>query len=338
MKLGAWIHDYDPSTADAPGADFASQVAAAATAGLVGVRGYHVGYSERIAPLLEKHDLSLVAGITVDAEALVSDWRSQVKLVELERTVGLGCRLEAICVGNELREGGDAWESKRFTARLSYALARVLDEYRSWLDDRGIEVPLTYAMEGIVFDGSGRFREHLWPLVDALDIVSINLYPMTEAHWRDFTAFDVSAAFLRERKAWRREIARYEAQLREIMDVLAGAEKPVFLSEMGFPSGVGYEINGTIDGKEHIRPVSDNKQFAVRMSEYMDLLAAVSEDYNGLLQAAYFYEWWDNHRHQKIWNVERSPIHTCFGLCDHQGNPKLDIAALVDRAHRRGSV
>jgi hypothetical protein len=327
VKLGAWIHNYGVDTAGVR-----DQFRAAARFGLAGVRGYSVEYSERVAPWLAEDGLSLVAGIHVDEHALVTDWRSQVKLDELERTVALGCRLEAICVGNELREGGDAWESKRFTARISYALARVVEEYRLWLDARGDSTRLTYAMEGIVFGPDGAFREHLWPLVDALDVVSINLYPMTEAHWRDFSAFDVSADFLRTSCAWRRAISKYEAHLRSTLDVVAPRGKPLFLSEMGFPSGVGYRIDGTIDGKDQVRPVSDTVAFGDRMAEYVDLLATASRDYDGLLEAAYFYEWWDNHRHSKIWNVEQSPIHTCFGLCDEEGTPKLDISDLVRRA------
>jgi hypothetical protein len=65
------------------------------------------------------------------------------------------------------------------------------------------------------------------------------------------------------------------------------------------------------------------------MREYVEILTSVSRDYSGRLEAAYFYEWWDNHRHRKIWNVEQSPIHTCFGLCDHTGRPKLPISELV---------
>ena len=378
MRIGAWVHDFDTPDLD-------EHFAAVAAAGLRSVRGYSVDYSEKVAPAVKRHGLSLVAGLSVDSEALLADWRSQVKLDELERTINLDCPIEAICVGNELREGGDAWESKRFSARLSFALARVLDEYRAWLEDRGYPVAtvssagdpagrsaraevepaaissagdpadrsdgsevepagvvsggsgdrcvrLTYAMEGIVFDSDGRFKDHLWPLIDRLDIVSINLYPMTEAHWRDFGAFEVSASFLLERKTWRREISKYEAHLRSTMDVLAGCGKPVMLSEMGFPSGIGYRIDGTIDGNDRVWPVSDNDAFAERMHEYVELLSAVSRDYDDLLEAVYFYEWRDNHHHRKIWNIEKSPIHTCFGLCDHEGTPKLDISALVRSA------
>ncbi|MFW5688166.1 MAG: hypothetical protein ACOC1U_01235 [Spirochaetota bacterium] len=325
MKLGAWIHDHSDGDA---GREFEH----AARSGIASVRGYGVDYSERVAPLVREHGLSLLAGIHVDSAALVEDWRTQVKLDELERTVKLDAPLEAICVGNELREGGDAWESKRFTSRLSYGLVRVLEAYHEWLAREGVEARLTYAMEGIVFDEDGSFKEHLWPLIDELDVVSLNLYPMTEAHWRDFTAFDVSAAFLRENRPWRRQMSAYEAHLRRVMEVLEAKAKPVFLSEMGFTSGVDYRIEGMIDGKDHVRPVHDEQAFESRMREYVELLASVSRDYEDRLEAVYFYEWWDNHSHSKIWNIEQSPIHTCFGLCDHEGREKLDVAALVSLA------
>ena len=327
MKLGAWIHDH-------AGTDVRAHFDAAARAGIASVRGYSVDYSEKVAPWVREHGLTLVAGLHVDERALVDDWRSQVKLDELERTVALDCELEAICVGNELREGGDDWGTKRFTARLSYGLARVLEEYHRWLDRNGSNARLTYAMESLVFDDAGRFREHLWPLVDELDVVSMNLYPMTAAHWQGFDAFDINAAFLRTDKAWRRAMSRYESHLRRVMDVLESRGKPAFLSEMGFPSGVGYRIDGTIDGRDRILPEHDTAAFEARMRAYVDLLARVSADYDGLLEATYFYEWWDNHHHPKIWNVEQSPIHTCFGLCDHEGVAKLDVAALVARAER----
>ncbi|MFW6288968.1 MAG: hypothetical protein ACOC2Q_04230 [Spirochaetota bacterium] len=127
MIIGAWIHN----TGDT---GFAEQFSAAARAGLSSVRGYSIGYSELVAPFVRENDLSIVSGIHVDAE---------------------------------LRERGDDWNAKRFTARLSFGLARVIDEYRSWLDARGHPVPLTYAMEGIVFDDRGDFREHLWPATTA---------------------------------------------------------------------------------------------------------------------------------------------------------------------------
>jgi hypothetical protein len=179
VKIGAWIHTMD----DVPLED---QIALASENGLATIRCYHYGYAEQAAPALKRAGMSLLAGMHVDAQALVSDWRSQVRLDELARYHELGVPLEAVCVGNELREGGDEPDKKRFTARLSFGLANVLDTYRRWLDEHGYGTPLTYAMEGIVFDREGRFHEWVWPLVDACDIVSLNAYPMGNRAW--FTA------------------------------------------------------------------------------------------------------------------------------------------------------
>ncbi len=322
MKLGAWIHDHSDRA-------LRTQVGHAAEAGIRTLRGYTPEYCAKVAPWAKERGLSLMAGIPVSSKDLVRDWKSQVRLDVLERVARLPCKIEAICVGNELREGGDAWERKRFTARLSFGLARVIETYRAWLIDRGLPFRLTYAMEGIVFDDARRFKEHLWPLVEACDVVSLNLYPMSAAHWRDFAAFEVNRAFLEDRKAWRRAISDYESMLRRTMDVLALADKALFLSEMGFPSGVGYRVQGRIGENEHIRPKHDAAAFSARMQEYVRLLAEVSADYDKRLETAYFYEWWDNHYHRKIWNVEKSPIHTCFGLCDETGTEKVDVAELV---------
>jgi hypothetical protein len=73
------------------------------------------------------------------------------------------------------------------------------------------------------------------------------------------------------------------------------------------------------------------------MHEFMSLIARVNEEYKGRIQALYFYEWRDNLYHKKIWNVEQSPIHTTFGLCDSWGVPKFDIKRLVESIERTGS-
>src|SRR4030095_1192325 len=132
----------------------------------------------------------------VDSGALVVDWRSQVRLDELEAYQALGVPLEAICVGNEFRESGEAADKKRFTARLSFGLANLLHECRRWLDDHGFQTPLTYAMEGIVFDKQGLFYECLGPLVDACDMVGVNFYPRTAEGWFPFGAFEEGRRFL----------------------------------------------------------------------------------------------------------------------------------------------
>jgi hypothetical protein len=116
MKVGTWIHDYDDVSLD-------EQIELAAENGLQTIRSYHIGYAEGVVEALKRTGMSLLAGMPVDAEAMIADWRSQVRLDELARYHELGVPLEGICVGNELREGGDAPDNKRFTARLSFGLA-----------------------------------------------------------------------------------------------------------------------------------------------------------------------------------------------------------------------
>jgi hypothetical protein len=113
MKVGTWIHDYDDVSLD-------EQIELAAENGLQTIRSYHIGYAEGVVEALKRTGMSLLAGMPVDAEAMIADWRSQVRLDELARYHELGVPLEGICVGNELREGGDAPDNKRFTARLSF--------------------------------------------------------------------------------------------------------------------------------------------------------------------------------------------------------------------------
>ena len=88
----------------------------------------------------------------VEAKALAADWRSQVWLRELAQIHDPGVELEGVCVRNELCQGGDAFDTRRFTAQLASGLTSVLETYRRWMSARGLAVPLTYAMEGIVFD------------------------------------------------------------------------------------------------------------------------------------------------------------------------------------------
>jgi hypothetical protein len=318
VKTGAWIHSHD----DVP---LEEQIALAAQSGLQTVRSYHIGYVEKAVPALRQTRLSLLAGIHVDAGALLEDWRSQVRLDELARYHELGVPLEAVCVGNELREGGDEPDKKRFTARLSFGLANVLTTYRRWLDEHGYATPLTYAMEGIVFDQEGYFHEWLWPLIDACDVVSLNAYPMDHRAWFTFDAFDESRRFLCD--AWVRNdrLVLFELRLRRALAQLERADKPVFLSETGFPSAVGYRM----EGERLVVPESDNARYGEAMREFIELIRRVNANYGGRIQALYFYEWRDNLHHSKIWNIEQSPIHVAFGLCDRFGVPKFDIKALV---------
>jgi hypothetical protein len=320
MKIGTWIHSHD----DVP---LEEQIATAAKNGLQTIRSYHFGYAERVASALQETGMSLLAGMHVDAQALIEDWRSQVRLDELAQYHELGVSLEAICVGNELREGGDAPDKKRFTARLSFGLANVLDTYRRWLDEQGYTTPLTYAMEGIVLDRQGAFNEWLWPLVDACDVVSLNLYPMDNAAWFTFDAFEESRCFLCDARTRNDRLALFELHLRRALQQLEGVDKPMLMSEIGFPSAVGYRM----EGERLVVPENDNARYGEAMREFVKLIRQVNSDYDGRIQALYFYEWRDNLYHRKIWNVEQSPIHVAFGLCDRFGVPKFDIKELVGR-------
>jgi len=332
MKIGAWIHGYD----DVP---LAEQVALATESGLETIRSYHLGYAEKVAPALQQTGMSLLAGIPVDAAALVRDWRSQVRLDELARYHELGVPLEALCVGNELREGGDEPDKKRFTARLSFGLANVIRAYRQWLDEHGYTTPLTYAMEGIVFDPAGYFNEWLWPLVDACDVVSLNLYPMGDEAWFTFGAFEESRCFLSDAKTRHDRLALFEFQLRRALQALEHAGKPLILTETGFPSAVGYHLEeapsppaplpGRERGEALVVPESDGARYRLAMREFATLVHQANADYDGRIRALYFYEWRDNLHHAKIWNVEQSPIHVAFGLCDRFGVPKFPIQELV---------
>jgi hypothetical protein len=317
MKIGAWIHEGDLSLEE--------QIITAKASGLSSIRSYALDYSQRAAPILKKHDMTLLAGMHIDGEALAADWRSQVRLEELGEIFNLDVVLEGICVGNELRQGGDEFDKKRFTARLSFGLANVLDAYRAWMNEKGISTPLTYAMEGIVFDEFGNFFEWVWPLIDACDFVSINLYPMGIPEWHSFGAFDESRKFLSDRKVRNDRLVLYELQLRRVLDQLESVDKAMMFSETGFPSAIGYQL----EDEKLVVPETDSELYLSAMQEFFDRIQSVNDDYGGRIKALYFYEWRDNLYHQKIWNVEESPIHVAFGLCDRFGNPKFDIRKLI---------
>jgi len=319
VQIGAWIHAEEGPSLD-------QQISLAAENGLRTIRCYEYRYAETVASALKKHSLSLLAGMDIQLDDLVRDWRSQVRLEELAAYQALGVPLEAICVGNELREGGDAADKKRFTARLAFALANVLHDYRRWLDEHSVQTPLTYAMEGIVFDSQGRFHEWLWPLVDACDIVGVNFYPMTAEGWFTFSAFEESRRFLCDARRRHDRLVAFEHGLRTLLGQLEGVHKPLILTETGFPSAVGYHR----EGERLVVPESDHQRYAEAMREFLAVIKRVDADYGNPIRALYFYEWRDNLCHDKIWNIEQSPIHTAFGLCDCHGVPKMDIKALLE--------
>jgi hypothetical protein len=317
MKIGAWFQSHT----DLP---LETQIEQAAHNGLTTLRSYEINYSKKVLPVLKQTGMSLMAGMDIKDGELLADWRSQVRLDELAQYHALGFPLETICVGNELRENGSAPHQKRFTARLAFGLANVLSTYRHWLDEHGYHTPLTYAMEGIVFDREGYFNEWVWPVIDACDIISLNLYPMDHAAWYTFGAFEESRLFLRDSKIRHERLTLFELGLRRALDQLEAAGKPLILSEIGFPSAVGYHL----EGDQLVIPESDNACYEELMLEFATLLRRVEADYPGQIQALYFYEWRDNLYHGKI-TQEQSPIHVAFGLCDRFGTPKLNLKQLM---------
>ena len=148
---------------------------------------------------------------------------------------------------------------------------------------------------------------------------------MDHRAWFTFGAFEESRRFLHDRRTCNDRLALFELSLRRALQQLERAGKPAILSETGFLSAVGYSI----EGERLVVPESDNARFGEAMHQFIGLIRRVNADYDSRLQALYFYEWRDNLHHRKIWNVEQSPIHVAFGLCDRFGVPKFDIGELV---------
>lgn len=161
--------------------------------------------------------------------------------------------------------------------------------------------------------------------MDACDVVSVNAYPMGSNAWFTFDAFEESRRFLHDARVRNARLTLFELRLRRSLEELSRVNKPLFLSETGFPSAVGYHM----EGERLVVPESDNARYGELMVEFVNLIRRVNTDYDGRIRAIYFYEWRDNLFHSKIWNVEQSPIHVAFGLCDRYGSPKFDIKALT---------
>ena len=191
-------------------------------------------------------------------------------------------------LGTSYARGGNTPQHKQFTARLSFGLANLIAAYCEWMAQHGSTVPLTYAMEGSVFDTAGYFHEWLWPLIDACDVVALNLYPMDSKGWVGFGAFDESRRFLREPRFRRDRLVHFEAGLRRTLQQLMPTRKPVVISETGFPSAVGWHRDD--DGV--LVPDSDITHYEACMHELVALFRRVNEDYQGRISAVYFYEWW----------------------------------------------
>lgn len=104
-----------------------------------------------------------------------------------------------------------------------------------------------------------------------------------------------------------------------VLEALRKANKPLILSETGFSSALGYQK----DEEGLIMPISDNEKYGEVMAMLLDIIDKADKDYNYNIKAISFYEWRDNLYHAKITNIEGSPIHCAFGLCDRFGNLTL---------------
>ena len=133
--------------------------------------------------------------------------------------------------------------------------------------------------------------------------------------------------FLHESRVRNDRLVVFEFHLRRILQELERAGKPLILSETGFPSAVGYHVAG----ERLVVPESDHARYGAVMHEFAGLIHRANADYPDRIRALYFYEWRDNLYHRKIGDVEQSPIHVAFGLCDRFGMPKFDIKELVGR-------
>lgn len=319
MKIGTWIHPADGKPLD-------EQIMAAATQGLTTLRCYHYGYAQQAAQALKQTGMSLLGGMNVDAAGLVSNWRSQLRLDDLARYHDLGIPLEAICVGNELREGGDRPEPRYFSARLSFGMANLLEAYRNWLDQHGYATPLTYGMDEAVLDIRDDLNEWVWPLVDACDVVSINLYPVRKEEWLGFGAFEQSRRFLCDTRMRHDRLNVFEYHLRHLLDQLERFGKPLILSGTGFPSAVGYHR----EDNRLVIPESDEEAYATAMKEFVTLIVRANDEHWHAIRGLYFHEWWDDPYHTITRGEEHNPIHSAFGLCNANGKPKLDIRKLIE--------
>ena len=150
---------------------------------------------------------------------------------------------------------------------------------------------------------------------------------MENVGWFTFGAFEESRRFLLNPGVRRARLTDYGARFRPLLDQLRKVDKPLLLTETGFPSAVGYRR----EGERLVVPESDNAHYEQAMQVFLALIRRIDDEYGHPIRGLYFYEWRDNLYHAKIWNVEGSPIHVAFGLCDRYGVPKLNIKALVEQ-------
>jgi len=338
LILGAWFHSSGLERIGQSGFGKAS------AAGFMSARTYNYEHSERIATELGKQKMSLYAGVEVrggplmDASDLVSDWRSQLRPDQVLKTHELGVPLVALCRGNELREylKGEP-PNWKFTEKIASALCGLLSATRSLLQEHGLSTPVTYAMEGLGLDPDGRLLESVKPVVEAVDVFSVNCYPMEAEDWFTLDAFERNRRFLRDEEEVRLRLSKLEHGLRCLLDELERYDKPLILSETGLHAGAGFwkkrragtkEMTIKTKEGERIIPFQDPDGFEKAYLQFASMIRSVSRDYLGRIRGLYIYEWRDNPYHRKI-QTENSPVHACFGLCYEDGTPKFELAKLA---------
>ncbi|MBO3754835.1 MAG: hypothetical protein FGF53_08200 [Candidatus Brockarchaeota archaeon] len=228
--------------------------------------------------------MSLYAGIYVDSENLLKDWHNEIKQEHILGTHKLSIPLTAICLGNELREymKGEP-PNWKFTGRLAFALSNLITATRKLIQEYGFNTPVTYAMEGFGLDFDGKIKEWVVPIVEAVDIYSVNCYPMEAKDWFTLDAFEHNKRFLTDAREANLRLARFEFMLRSLLNELEKYDKPLIISETGLHAGVGFravktkakgKTNSieTLDGKKII-PIQDTNNF---MRVYLQLSEVIS--------------------------------------------------------------
>lgn len=338
MIVGAWFHPAGLETIEDSGYDKASE------AGFTSARTYNYEHSERISQVLKNRNMSLYAGVEVhsdaffDASDLLKDWRGQLRPDQVLKTHDLGVPLVALCRGNELREYLEGEPPNwRFTEKISSALCKLLSATKNLIHEHGFSTPVTYAMEGLGLGSDGKLLDWMVPVVETVDLFSVNCYPMEVKDWFTTDAFNHNKRFLRDNSEANWRLSRFEYGLRCLLDELERHDKPLILSETGLHAGVGFRIEEkpsrrdmviTTREGERIIPQQDPEGFEKVYLQFGSVVKNLSRDYPGRIQGVYIYEWRDNPYHSKI-KTESSPIHACFGLCYVDGTPKFGLSKLT---------
>jgi len=309
MILGAWFHNAD-------GKLDSEQLRTASDAGLTSIRSYNYSYVVQLSSALKSMEMSVYAGIHVQAEDILRDPYSQIKMDIASRYFDLDIPMTALCVGNELRDPWTELGKWTLSEKLASNLAVVISELKKWLVDHGYSIPITYAMEGPF-----PWNDWLLPVIEACDIISINHYPIKGRHWFGEGGFEENRKFLTDKRERELLMLDYELVLRQVMERIADMDKELILSETGLPSGIAF-------GREQnlVIPEHDLHAFEDVYRRLLSIIYRVNADYDDRIKAVYFYEWRDNLYHAKI-QSENSPIHNCFGLCHGDGTPKFNFSA-----------